>query len=227
MLVAWLQVWQCLLDDRSIILVIWTFMVPWVEGLTMLTMDAQWNASCSSFMLDIQFFGGWVEDSQREERRRKMEADPSGGGERQAHLWEKGSRWQRRVRQCGCIHLELSSRFYHVSEGRPNVWLRGWSSIYVVFPVPTVTISSPKAALFYLCFSCQGEQYLYNRLPFSYPLAQHTFPKCMETALEPVSRQGTRVCSTKMTESLWPPPRRELHSTQWNLYSICKHRVSP
>ncbi|KAK5883800.1 hypothetical protein CesoFtcFv8_020091 [Champsocephalus esox] len=45
----------------------------------------------------------------------------------------------------------------------------------------------------FLRFSFQGIAYQFNRLPFGYSLAPRTFPKCVETALEPLRRGGMRV----------------------------------
>lgn len=45
----------------------------------------------------------------------------------------------------------------------------------------------------FLRFAFQGVAYEYARMPFGYALAPRTFSKCVETALEPLRRQGIRL----------------------------------
>lgn len=45
----------------------------------------------------------------------------------------------------------------------------------------------------FLSFAFQGVAYEYARMPFGYALAPRTFSKCVETALEPLRRQGIRL----------------------------------
>ena len=45
----------------------------------------------------------------------------------------------------------------------------------------------------FLCFTFQGIAYKYNRLPFGYSLAPHTFSKCVDAVLQVLRVQGMRV----------------------------------
>ena len=45
----------------------------------------------------------------------------------------------------------------------------------------------------FLRFAFMGMAYEYQCLPFGYSLAPRTFSKCVETALEPLRRQGKRI----------------------------------
>ncbi len=70
----------------------------------------------------------------------------------------------------------------------PGDWFTSISLKDAYFHVPII----PKHRKF-LRFSFNGVQFQYNRLPFGYSLASRTFSKCVETALEPLHRNGIRV----------------------------------
>ncbi|KAK7877982.1 hypothetical protein WMY93_031362 [Mugilogobius chulae] len=71
---------------------------------------------------------------------------------------------------------------------RPGDWMTSIDLTDAYFHVPVV----PEHRKF-LRFAIGEEQYEYCRLPFGYTLAQRTFSKCAEAALEPLRRQGIRI----------------------------------
>ena len=71
---------------------------------------------------------------------------------------------------------------------RPSDWFTSIDLKDTYFHVPIIQRHRK-----FLRFSFRRAQYQYNRLPFGYLLASHTFSKCVETALEPLCRKGIRV----------------------------------